>query len=125
MCRKKTNTWIKKLFLVNIINSINSSKKKKIILKKKINTNSQKLLDLLIKIGYIKKYNKLLNFIYLNKKKKIKFIKKKNIKYKTLKHLCNLNITSIYLISTSFGLLTHLACLDKKIGGFLICKIYL
>ena len=109
--------------MIEIINIINSSKKKKIFLKKKIIKKNKKFLDLLIKVGYLKYYNISKCLIVLNSNKKIKIIIKKKIKFINLKKIFNLNTNTIYIISTSVGLITHLECLNKKLGGFLICQI--
>lgn len=45
------------------------------------------------------------------------------ISYAQLTKLVNLNQNTIYILNTTFGLMTHKNALKKKIGGSLLCKL--
>jgi small subunit ribosomal protein S8 len=111
------------------------SKKSKIVF-----TNNSKFLinflNILINEGYIYGYKLLKNqkniivyLKYINNQatlNKIKFLsKKKKIYYLKKKNLLNLkNSLNLYIISTSKGLMTSKTAIKSNIGGKLICQIF-
>ena len=118
--------------MLNLLNIIKLSylNNKNILMLSNYHYNKN-LLNLLLKINYIKNFFLIKNtlIIVLNKKK----IKKININYKPSNYLyLNYNDlkklvkkkNTIFVLSTTFGLLTHYDALSKKCGGKLLFSIF-
>lgn len=89
-------------------------------------------LDLLVRIQFIKSYliseKKICIFLWdKTNYSVVKIIstpaRKFNSSYKNLKKLQKYDLGSIYLISTSKGIITHTEAIKNKVGGLIICQL--
>lgn len=120
--------------LNSFLNSTVITKKKNILnLKTPYSSTLFKVLNLLIKEGYILRYKKQTRnkiTVSLKKKNTLKITPlssptiKKYISYKELVALVHKNPLNTYVIHTNFGILTHENAIKYKVGGQLFCKIY-
>lgn len=81
--------------------------------------HSTKKLQILIKLKYLKNLKIIKNFKLISKPSKNHYIS-----LKALKLLNERTHNSVYLISTSQGIITHFQALRKKISGFVVGIFY-